>query len=92
MLLGFLNLLGPIAVMSAMAMASLTAHAGKPILATAGGGEFPITKFVIANPVGESNACSVPISYSVHKAAVCSLPSVLLPFCSHNIPKHPVMG
>src|SRR5437899_232229 len=42
--------------------------------------------------LGESNPCSALDSYSAPRAAVCSLPSVLLPFCSRDIPKHPVMG
>src|SRR5438128_9477697 len=45
-----------------------------------------------AYPLGESNPCSALDSYSAPRAAVCSLPSVLLPFCSRDIPKHPVIG
>ena len=37
--------LGPIAIMSSMATAAGTAHRGKPIWATAGGAELPLTNF-----------------------------------------------
>jgi putative oxidoreductase len=41
--LGLAHPLGPIAIVSAMTMASATAHAGKPIWSTEGGAELPVT-------------------------------------------------
>ncbi len=41
--LGFLHPLGPIGTLAAMIVASVTAHAGKPIWAAEGGAELPVT-------------------------------------------------
>ncbi|HXT38146.1 MAG TPA: DoxX family protein [Chloroflexota bacterium] len=46
--LGFLNPLGPIGVMSAMAMATGTVHWGKPIWTMKGGAELPLSNAAIA--------------------------------------------
>ncbi|HVC80499.1 MAG TPA: DoxX family protein [Chloroflexota bacterium] len=46
--LGFLNPLGPIGVMSAMAMATGTVHWGKPVWVTKGGAELPLSNAAIA--------------------------------------------
>lgn len=45
---GFLNPLGPVMSMGAMAMAALTVHRGKPIWVTEGGAELPVTNLAIA--------------------------------------------
>lgn len=47
-LLGLLNPLGPVAIIAAMLMAVATVHWGKPIWATRGGGELPITNIAVA--------------------------------------------
>ena len=41
--LGLFNPLGPVGIISAMTMAALTAHRGRPIWVTAGGAELPLT-------------------------------------------------
>ena len=41
--LGLLNPLGPLGVIGAMSMATKTAHGGRPIWATEGGAELPVT-------------------------------------------------
>jgi putative oxidoreductase len=46
--LGFLNPLGPIGVLSAMAMATGTVHWGKPVWVTKGGAELPLSNAAIA--------------------------------------------
>jgi putative oxidoreductase len=46
--LGLLNPVGPIAIMSAMSMATAKAHWGKPIWVTAGGPELTLTNISIA--------------------------------------------
>ncbi|HEY8744128.1 MAG TPA: DoxX family protein [Chloroflexota bacterium] len=46
--LGLLNPLGPIGVISAMTMATGTAHRGKPIWAMAGGAELPVINMAAA--------------------------------------------
>jgi len=46
--LGLLNPLGPIAIVAAMSMATVKAHWGKPIWATAGGAELPVTNMAVA--------------------------------------------
>jgi putative oxidoreductase len=48
MLLGFLNPLGPVAVIGSMAMATATVHWGKPIWASTGGAELPVTNMAFA--------------------------------------------
>jgi putative oxidoreductase len=46
-MLGFLNPLGPIAAMGAMAMAWTKVHLGKPVWVTTGGAELPITNIAV---------------------------------------------
>jgi putative oxidoreductase len=46
--LGLLNPLGPIAIIAAMSMATVKVHRGKPIWATAGGAELPVTNMAVA--------------------------------------------
>jgi putative oxidoreductase len=48
-MLGLFHPLGPIGVASAMAMATGTAHAGKPIWGTEGGAELPVTNIAAAS-------------------------------------------
>jgi len=46
--LGLLNPLGPLAIISSMTVASLTAHRGKPIWGQKGGAELPVTNIAAA--------------------------------------------
>lgn len=46
--LGLFHPLGPIAVASAMSMATVKAHWGKPIWVTSGGAELPLTNIAVA--------------------------------------------
>lgn len=46
--LGLFHPIGPISTIGAMAVASLTAHRGKPIWAAEGGAELPVTNIAIA--------------------------------------------
>jgi putative oxidoreductase len=46
--LGLLNPMGPLGIISAMSVASLTAHGGKPIWAQKGGAELPVTNIAVA--------------------------------------------
>lgn len=46
--LGLLHPLGPIATLGAMAVATLDVHGGKPVWATQGGAELPITNMAAA--------------------------------------------
>ncbi len=48
-LLGFLNPLGPLGVIGAMSMATFKVHWGKPIWASKGGPELPVTNMAIAS-------------------------------------------
>lgn len=50
--LGFLHPLGSILMMAPMSIAMGTAHWGKPIWATQGGGELPLTNMAVATAVG----------------------------------------
>jgi putative oxidoreductase len=63
MALGLLGPLGPLAVVSAMTMATLKAHRGKPIWATSGGAELPVTNIAIALAV----ALAGPGRYSLDR-------------------------
>lgn len=49
MALGLFEPLGEIGVISAMTMASLTVHGGKPIWVTQGGAELPVTNIAVAS-------------------------------------------
>ncbi len=59
--LGFLNPLGPLGVIGSMAMATTTAHRGKPIWVTEGGAELPVTNIAAAMAliIGGSGRLSV---------------------------------
>jgi len=60
-LLGLANPLGPILTASAMGMAAVTAHQGKPIWVTAGGAELPVVNIAAAAAL----AMSGPGRYSI---------------------------
>ena len=47
MILGFLNPVGPLSALGSMGMATAKAHWGKPIWATSGGAELPVTNAAI---------------------------------------------
>jgi putative oxidoreductase len=51
-LLGLLNPLGPISTIGAMSMATAKAHWGKPIWATKGGAELPVTNMTASLAIG----------------------------------------
>jgi putative oxidoreductase len=68
--LGALSPLGPIAVLAAMSMATVKAHWGKPIWATAGGAELPVTNIAAALAL----ALAGPGRYSMDAAMRLRLP------------------
>jgi putative oxidoreductase len=70
-LLGLLNPFGPVAVIASMAMAIVTVHWGKPIWASAGGAELPITNIAIALAV----ILAGPGRYSLDAALGIALPT-----------------
>jgi putative oxidoreductase len=70
-LLGFLNPLGPLGVIGAMAMASRTAHGGKPIWVTEGGAELPVTNIAAATAL----MLAGPGKYSLDRAFGIRLPA-----------------
>ena len=72
--LGLLNPLGPLGIMSAMAMASATAHWGKPIWAAKGGAELAVTNFAAALAV----ATVGPGAYSLDHALGIKLPPAVV--------------
>ena len=67
--LGFLSPLGPLGILASMAMATFTAHWGKPIWVTSGGAEFPVTNAAIAIAI----ALAGPGRYSIDAALGISL-------------------
>lgn len=69
--LGFLNPLGPLGIIGSMAMASRTAHGGKPIWITEGGAELPVTNIAAATAL----MLSGPGKYSVDRALGTRLPA-----------------
>jgi putative oxidoreductase len=73
MLLGLFNPLGPIGVIAVMLMATFKAHWGKPIWATAGGAELPLTNIVIALAVGLAG----PGRYSLDAALGIHVPGLV---------------
>ena len=73
--LGFLNPLGPIGVIGAMAMATTTAHKGKPIWVTEGGAELPLTNMAAATAL----ILNGPGKWSLDRALGLSLPRWLAP-------------
>jgi putative oxidoreductase len=62
--LGFLNPMGPLGIISAMSVAALTAHGGKPIWAHKGGAELPVTNIAVALAI----ALGGPGRFSVDRA------------------------
>lgn len=74
MALGFLNPLGPLAGFGAMAMATVKAHLGKPIWASKGGAEFPLTNLAITSALMTAG----PGKYSVDGLLGSRLPRWLL--------------
>jgi putative oxidoreductase len=72
-LLGFLHPLGPLAIASAMAMATLKAHWGKPIWVTSGGAELPVTNMAIMAAL----AMAGPGRYSLDAALGIRVPAAM---------------
>lgn len=73
--LGFLNPLGPLGVIGAMAMATVKAHGGKPIWVTEGGAELPVTNIAAATAL----ILNGPGKWSLDRALGLSLPRWLAP-------------
>ena len=71
--LGLAHPMGPIGIMSAMAVATRKAHWGKPIWATAGGAELPVTDSAIAAAL----TLTGPGRYSLDRALGIRVPPVL---------------
>ncbi len=74
-LLGFLNPVGPIGVIGSMAMATTTAHGGKPIWVTEGGAELPVTNIAAATAL----MLNGPGKWSLDGAFGIRLPRFLAP-------------
>jgi len=72
--LGLFNPLGPLSIMGSMSMATATVHWGKPIWATAGGAELPVTNMAIASAL----AAAGPGRYSLDRAFGIRLPGVIV--------------
>ena len=70
-LLGFLNPIGPIGVIGSMAMATITAHGGKPIWVIEGGAELPVTNIAAATAL----VMNGPGKWSLDRALGIRLPS-----------------
>jgi putative oxidoreductase len=73
--LGFLNPLGPLGIIGAMAMATRKVHWGTPIWATEGGAELPVTNTAAALAV----MLNGPGKYSLDRALGTRLPGWLAP-------------
>jgi putative oxidoreductase len=73
--LGLLNPLGPIGVIGSMAMATATAHRGKPIWVTEGGAELPVTNIAASTAL----ILSGPGKYSLDRALGIRLPAWIAP-------------
>lgn len=74
--LGLFNPVGPVSIISAMTMATFTAHRGKPIWVTAGGAELPLSNVASALAV----ALAGPGRYSLDAALRLRLPSAMVVF------------
>lgn len=74
-LLGFLNPLGPLGIVGAMAMATEKVHGYSPIWAQEGGPELPLTNFAVAT----SLMLTGPGKYSLDEALGLRLPRWLGP-------------
>ena len=72
--LGLLNPLGPLGIISAMSVATLTAHWGKPIWAQKGGAELPVTNIAVALAI----ALGGPGRFSVDRALGVRLGRMLI--------------
>ncbi|MCZ7571100.1 MAG: DoxX family protein [Ardenticatenaceae bacterium] len=72
--LGLFNPLGPVGIISAMSMATAKVHWGKPIWASQGGAEFPLTNMAVALAV----AFAGPGRYSLDHALGIRLPRWLV--------------
>jgi putative oxidoreductase len=68
--LGFLNPVGPLAAIGSMLVATLTAHAGKPIWVTEGGAELPVTNMAVLGAV----TLAGPGRFSIDRMAGTGLP------------------
>jgi putative oxidoreductase len=68
--LGLLHPLGPIATLGAMAVATIDVHGGKPVWATEGGAELPITNMAAATAL----ALSGPGAFSLDRALGIRVP------------------
>lgn len=73
--LGFLNPLGPLGVIAAMAMATTKAHWGRPIWAQEGGAELPVTNLAASTAI----LLNGPGKYSLDRALGIRLPAWLAP-------------
>jgi len=73
--LGFINPLGPLGIIGAMAMATVKAHSGKPIWVTEGGAELPVTNIAAATAL----ILNGPGKWSLDRAVGLNLPRWLAP-------------
>jgi putative oxidoreductase len=73
--LGLLNPVGPIGIIGSMAMATRTAHRGKPIWVTEGGAELPVTNIAAATAL----ILNGPGKYSLDRALGIRLPAWIAP-------------
>jgi putative oxidoreductase len=74
-LLGFLNPVGPISIIGSMAMATATAHRGKPIWNTEGGAELPVTNISASTAL----ILNGPGKYSLDRLFGIRLPAWIAP-------------
>ena len=74
-LLGFLNPVGPISIIGSMAVATATAHRGKPIWNTEGGAELPVTNISASTAL----ILNGPGKYSLDRLFGIRLPAWIAP-------------
>lgn len=74
-LLGLFNPIGPLSVIGAMSMATVTAHKGKPIWVTEGGAELPVMNIATATAL----MLNGPDRFSLDRALGIRLPRWLAP-------------